>query len=373
MAELFFFLLLLCMVYSYTLFPALLWLMKHFVKHPWKRVPGAAKVSIIISVYNEEKVIQAKIENALALDYPPELLEVVVSSDGSTDSTNDIVGRFADSRVVLKRFDRLGKTACLNRVVPQVGGDVVLFTDANSMFPKDLLTHLVANFSDPNVGLVTGWTRYIAPGGGEEVTGLYAKLERYTKYWECLIDSCVGADGAVFAIRKALYQPLGADDINDFVIPLNVIKQKKRVVLDPAVFCREEAVDSDQKAYRRQVRITTRTLWAIRRHLFMLNLARHGYFAFFLWSHKVLRLAAPLFFVLALLMNIALVGHSWFFNMTFAGFMLFLFSGLISLAGLTKNKVASICKFFLITFTAQIAGWVRMAAGIRDTTWTPQR
>jgi cellulose synthase/poly-beta-1,6-N-acetylglucosamine synthase-like glycosyltransferase len=103
---------------------------------------------------------------------------------------------------------RLGKTECLNRVVPEARGDIILFTDANSMFPKDLLTNLTKNFHDPDVGLVTGWTKYVKADGGEEVTGIYAKLEKITKHWESMVSSCVGADGAVFAIRKELYKPV---------------------------------------------------------------------------------------------------------------------------------------------------------------------
>jgi len=273
----------------------------------------------------------------------------------------------------LKRFERLGKTECLNRVVPGANGNIILFTDANSMFPPDLLTQLTRNFSDPDIGLVTGWTKYVMPGGGQEVTGMYAKLEKVTKYWESLIASCVGADGAVFAIRKSLYQPLGADDINDFIIPLNVVRQQRRAVLDPSVFCSEEAADSDRKAYQRQVRITTRTLWAIRRNLTLLSFSKYGFFSFFLLSHKILRLAAPFFFIAALLLNIALMGSVWLFNLTFVCFILFFALGLINRVGLSDNKLASICKFFLITFKAQLIGWFRMAVGIRDKTWTPQR
>ena len=373
MLELFFILSVLLTVYSYALFPLLLWTLKWFMHRPWQKASHPLSVSIIISVYNEERVIKAKLQNAIALKYPPEQLEIIVCSDGSTDQTHAFVESFADPRIVLRRFERLGKTECLNRVMPNTRGDIILFTDANSMFPSDLLNQLVTNFADRDVGLVTGWTKYMSPGGGEEVTGLYAKLEKYTKYWESLISSCVGADGAIFAIRKELYQPLRTDDINDFIIPLHVIQQGKRVVLDPDVFCQEDAADSDQKAFRRQIRITTRTLWAIRRHLYFLNFSKYKLFAFFLLSHKVLRLATPFFFAVAFFLNFPLLGVSWFFNLTFAGYLIFFALGLTGLTGLFHNKIASICKFFLITFNAQLLGWLRMAIGIHDKTWTPQR
>jgi cellulose synthase/poly-beta-1,6-N-acetylglucosamine synthase-like glycosyltransferase len=368
-----FFLLLLLTIYSYAIYPSLLWVMQRIVSRPWKRKVQTPSITIIISVYNEAQVIRAKVQNALDLIYPDELLEVIVNSDGSTDCTPDIVREIDDPRVVLKCFERLGKTECLNRVVPQAKGDIVLFTDANAIFPPDLLLHVAANFVDPEVGLVTGWTRYVKPGGGEELTGLYAKLERDTKYWESRIASCVGADGAVFAIRKVLYQPLGADDINDFIIPLNVVGKGYRVLLDPEVFCREEAADSDQKAFRRQVRITTRTLWALRRKHEFLNFRKHGFFAFFLLSHKVLRLSAPIFFLLAFLLNMALLCSELIFSLPLAGFVLFFVLGSLHAIGLTENHVAAVCKFLLLTFGAQLLGWARMAVGVRDKLWTPQR
>jgi cellulose synthase/poly-beta-1,6-N-acetylglucosamine synthase-like glycosyltransferase len=371
--EIAFFILLLLAVYSYMVFPPLSWVLQIFLRRPWGNGPHQLSVSMIISVYNEASVIREKIENALSLEYPEELLEIIISSDGSTDKTHDIVLRFNDPRVVLKRFERVGKTECLNRVVPEAKGDIILFTDANSMFPPDLLNQVSSNFVDPDVGLVTGWTKYVKAGGGEDVTGIYAKLEKITKHWESLVCSCVGADGAVFAIRKSLYRPLDAGDINDFIIPLNVVAQKKRVVLDPMAYCLEEATEDEKKAFRRQVRITTRTLWAIRCNLGFLNFREFGVFSFFLLSHKVLRLAAPFFLLLASALNIVLVRHSWIYSITLAGFVLFIGIGSLGFLGLVKGSAASICKFFLITLSAQFVGWLRMAAGIKDTTWTPKR
>lgn len=371
--EITFVIFLLLTIYSYALYPPLLWVLQVFLRRPWAKGSMQHPVSMIVSVYNEESVIQEKIENALSLKYPAELLEIIISSDGSTDKTHEIVSRYDDPRVVLKRFERVGKTECLNRVVPEAKGDIVLFTDANAMFPPDLLEQVSGNFVDPDVGLVTGWTKYLKAGGGEDVTGAYSKLEKITKRWESLVCSCVGADGAVFAIRKSLFRPLDVGDINDFIIPLNVVGQGKRVVLDPEVYCREEAADDEEKAYGRQVRITTRTLWAIRRNLGFLNFREFGVFSFFLLSHKVLRLAAPFFFILAFVLNIFLVGQSWVYGITFTCFVLFLGIGFLGLFGFVKGSVASICKFFLLTLSAQFVGWMRMAAGIKDTTWTPMR
>ncbi len=368
-----FFIFLLLSVYSYAFFPLLLWILKGVLARPWKQGPAIYSVSIIISVHNEEKVIQAKIENALALDYPGDLLEIIVSSDGSTDNTHEIASRFKDSGVIVKTFDRLGKTECLNRTIGHAKGEIILFTDANSIFPPDLLKNIAGNFVDPDIGLVTGWTKYLKADGGQDVTGIYAKLEKTIKYCESLIDSCVGADGAVFAIRKSLYKPLDVNDINDFIIPLHVIRQKKRVVLDPRVFCYELAAENGQKAYSRQVRITTRTLRAIRCNLHFLNLRNYGFFSFFFLSHKILRLSVPFFLLFAFFLGFILLGQALLYDVIFVGFLLFFGIGFLGLSGVMNGRLASVCKYFLITFTAQFIGWVRMIAGIKDTTWSTER
>ena len=197
------------------------------------------------------------------LEYPRQLLEIVVISDGSTDRTNEIVQSYADRGVQLRVFEgRIGKTACLNRVVPEANGDVIVFSDANALYEKDAVRDLAANFSDPTIGFVTGSTRYaVMPGAGEAATvGLYAALEQFTKKAESRIGSCVGADGAIFAIRKHLYPPLGEADINDLVIPLTIVRRGYRGVLEPAAFCIEPTAGDARGEFRRQVRITSRSL-----------------------------------------------------------------------------------------------------------------
>jgi cellulose synthase/poly-beta-1,6-N-acetylglucosamine synthase-like glycosyltransferase len=369
-----FFIFLFLSVYPYGIYPVVVYVLSKLFNHLWPKVDIIPRITILISVYNEEKVIEEKVRNALLLEYPEELLEIIVVSDGSNDRTNEIVSRFKDSRLTLKAFsERSGKTACLNRVVPKAKGDIVLFTDANSIFPLDIISKLVRNFSDENVGLVTGWTRYIEPGKGEEVTGIYSKLEKLTKYWESLVSSCVGADGAIFAIRKDLYKPLQDQDINDFVIPLHIISHGKRVVLDPDVYCFEESLKGGGDEFRRQARITNRTLRALRRNAEFLNPFSHGYFSFFLLSHKLLRFLVPFFLVGTFLFNLLLLRVSPIYTALIFIQVCFLTLGLTNLAVKTGGRLTGLCKFFLITLSAQFIGWTRMFRGISDTLWTPQR
>lgn len=374
MLELSFYLLLLLCLYPYLLYPAVVVIWSTLAGGEYRSGDCRPHISIIISVYNEETVIRDKIDNTLQLIYPEHLLEILVVSDGSTDRTNEIAESFGSSRVTLKAFPgRQGKTACLNRIIPEARGDIIVFTDANSMFPPDLLRKLSANFADDAIGLVTGWTKYRKPGGTEETVGLYGRLEMITKQAESRISSCVGADGAVFAMRKNLYLPLKESDINDFVIPLQVIAQGKRVVLNPAVYCIEQPGDNEAKEYRRQVRITTRTLGAIGRNRQFLNPLRYGSFSFFLLSHKVIRFLVPFTFA-GLLITAVLLSST---SLLYAGFataqLIFIGIGTAGLSKLFTGRLPQLCSVFLLTIAAQLVGWARWTSGKTDVMWKPVR
>lgn len=365
---------LLLLVYSYLIYPGVLFVLSRILRRMWKRKDVEPYVSVVISAYNEEGVIREKVHNTLSLDYPTHKLEVIVSSDGSTDRTNEIVSGIEDPRLNFLAFpQRSGKTACLNRIVPAAKGEIVVFTDANSVLPPLVLRRIVRNFADSAVGLVTGWTKYRSPSGEEVPTGGYARYEKALKIMESAGGSCVGADGAVFAIRKSLYRPLRDDDINDFVIPLDVIRQEQRVVLDPDVFCFEEASEGAGNEFQRQVRITTRTLWAIRRNRDMLNPCKCGLFSFYLLSHKVMRFLSPYFFISTYLTNMALLGGRGVFRLIFLGENLFLAGALGGFADGSGNPVLRLCRMLLVTFAAQGLAWIRMLAGLTDTMWSPRR
>ena len=361
-------------VYPYIIYPLVVVAWSRVGGRSWVQGEECPRISLLISVYNEAGVIRQKLDNALALDYPADRLEIVVVSDGSTDATNEIVSCFDDSRVVLKAYDRAGKTACLNRAVGELTGDIVVCTDANSMFPPQALTRIARNFADEQVGLVTGWTRYRRPGSEEEeAPGLYARLEKMTKEGESLVSSCVGADGAIFALRRPLYRRLEEYDINDFVIPLHVLEQGRRVVLDADVFCLEEPSEEAGKEFRRQARMTNRTLGAIRRNAHFLNPFQHGSFAFFLLSHKVLRFMTPLFALGALLTSVLLLATAGVYVLLFVLIMLLMIAGLVGLLGWAHSRIIDLCATFLLTNAGQVVGWFRFLTGRADTMWTPQR
>ena len=361
-------------IYPYLIYPLLVVVWSKVGGRPWGQGAGLPRISIIISVYNEEGVICQKLKNALALDYPKDRFEIVVVSDGSTDATDAIVSSFDDCRIVFKAYERAGKTTCINRALSELTADIVVFTDANSMFPPQALTKIARNFVDEQVGLVTGWTKYRRSGcEEEEASGVYARLEKLTKEGESSISSCVGADGAIFAIRRELYRRLEEYDINDFVIPLHVLGQGRRVVLDTDVYCLEEPSEGISKEFRRQARMTNRTLGAIWRNVRFLNPFQYGSFAFFLLSHKVLRFMTPLFAVGTWLISLLLLTTALKYLLIFVLVMMFLFAGLIGLKGWGHSRIIDLCATFLLTNAGQVVGWFRFLTGRSDTIWTPQR
>ena len=380
--EMLFWVSLFVVVYSYAGYPALLWLGSRFIK----RETGAGvmgqegslpPVTLIISAYNEEKVIGDKIANALSLEYPKELIEIVVVSDGSSDRTTEIVSESAERGVLLRHYEgRIGKTACLNRAVPLATGRIIVFSDANSNYDTSAVKALVRPFQDGTVGFVTGWTRY---GASEDMTsagslGFYSMLEFVTKDLESSIGSCVGADGAIFAIRKELYMPLKDHDINDFVIPLTINQQGYRGVLEKKAFCFEKDAGGTKEEFHRQVRITNRTIRAIINHRQLLNPFRFGLFSIELFSHKLCRFLVPIFMIVLLASNLLLAPRSGFYLLALIGQMLFYggagTSAIIPKGGMLFRLTKAANTFVVVNF-AMLLAWVKYLQGQKYTTWSP--
>jgi len=374
---------LLAIPYAYIGYPAVLWLLVRFGV-PGKRSDAGQgthlpSVTIIISAFNEEKVIGEKVENTISLDYPRELLEIVIASDGSTDRTCEIVSEYASNGVVLRRHNgRIGKTACLNRTVPLATGSIVVFTDANSTYEKGALRALLRPFEDSTMGFVTGWTRY---GSGEgmpaaDALGTYSKLELMTKELESRLGSCIGADGAIFAIRKELYLPLNDYDINDLVLPLSINQQGYRGVLQPEAVCFEKDAGSPKGEFHRQVRITSRAIRAIVNYRQLLNPFRFGFLSFELFSHKVCKFLAPLFFVALLVSNLILAERGGFFLVALIAQGIFYVAAgaaaFVSNTGLL-SRMADTARTLVVVNAAIALAWVKYFQGETYTTWSPTK
>jgi cellulose synthase/poly-beta-1,6-N-acetylglucosamine synthase-like glycosyltransferase len=369
---------LLAIAYAYVGYPAVLWLLARFRPPAAKHRAAERSVTLIVSAFNEERVIGEKIENALSLDYPQALLEIVVVSDGSSDRTCEIVRGFAHRGVVLRHYEgRIGKTACLNRALPMATGSIVVFSDANSAYERGALRALVRPFEDPSVGFVTGWTRYGGEDGAASASlGIYSRLELVTKALESRLASCIGADGAIFAIRKELYTPLKDYDINDLVIPLSINRQGSRGILEREAVCVEKDAGGAKGEFQRQVRITNRTLRAIMNYRELLNPVRFGWVSFELFSHKLCRFLVPPFLIAALASNLLLAESGGFFLATLIAQGVFYAAAgaapLLSNNGLLTH-LAETARSFVVVNAAIAVAWIKYFEGETYTTWSPTK
>ncbi len=365
--------------YAYAGYPVLVWILARFISDKHKKNDGSQlpMVTFFISAYNEESIIEEKIVNSLTFSYPKDLLEIIVISDGSDDRTNEIVEQYAGKGVVLKYYaGRIGKTACLNKTVPTARGEVIVFSDANSMYERDAVRNLVENFADDTIGFVTGYTRYsIDPNDGTSTSvGIYSKIEKFTKKAESAVGSCVGADGAIFAIRKSLYWPLRDADINDFVVPLNIVQQGFRGILEEDAFCTENTARDPQSEVKRQIRITNRTIRAIFNNMALLNPFAYGMFSFELLSHKVVKFISPFFALVLVFCTLILVNSGTVYRLfLLALVIIFLVArlGYGSRRFHALSRLSSVCRTFITMNLAILGGWLQFLKGETYTTWSP--
>ncbi|MFW6335034.1 MAG: glycosyltransferase family 2 protein [Desulfosalsimonas sp.] len=373
-----FFLSILVIIYVYAGYPAAVFILGVIRRRRVNKAPFEPFVTVLIAAYNEKDGIADTVSNKLARQYPAERMEVLVVSDGSTDGTDEIVRGFTDPRVKLLRQEpRAGKTSALNMAVPECRGEVIVFSDANSIYAPDAISRLVSNFSDPKVGYATGSMVYTNPDGSPIGDGctLYMKYENALRRAETRIGSIVGVDGGIDAVRKELYQPMDPDQIPDFVLPLKVVEQGYRVVYEPDAILREPSLNEAEDEYRMRVRVSLRSLWALfemRRLLF----GADPVFAWQLWSHKVLRYLCFIFLVSALLSNLMLLGTGLFYQFTFLCQGL-CYAAALSAPALRRNRAASslvaIPRYFFLLNLASAHAFAKFLMGKKQVLWTPRK
>jgi len=298
-------------VAAYVGYPFLLTALSRVWHRPVAKAPFSPRVSVLIAAHNEEASIEATVRNKLELDYPAGLREVIVVSDGSEDGTDNIVRRFEGQGVrLLVQNPRQGKTAALNWAVREATGEILVFSDANSMYRPDALKAIAANFADPKVGYVTGRMIYVDDTGSVIGDGCsaYMKYENKLRDLETRVGSVVGVDGGVDAVRKSLFEPMRPELLPDFVLPLNVVDKGFRVVYEPEAVLMEHSLTNASDEWRMRVRVILRSyhaLWFMRR---LFNPFRSGLFAFQLFFHKLLRYLVGVLQITAFVSNAALVG-----------------------------------------------------------------
>ncbi len=361
---------------TYLGYPLSLMLISRFSKGSKTDESYYLLISVIIPVYNEEKIIEEKIKNSLSLAYPRDKLEIIIASDGSTDNTKRIVQRYKERGIIFFDLPRSGKLATLNQVIPKAKGEILVLTDASAMFAEDALQKLVRHFADDSVGVVTGVERIKKERksviGISE--GIYWDYETKLKEWEGKIFSTVGANGPLYAIRRELFPtiPSHLNLCDDMTISLSAVQNGKRIILEPEAIAFEEASLTLKEEWRRKIRIATRAWQALFYHKNLL-IPFKSPIALPLLFHKVFRwLALPLmvallisnFFIGGVLYNIFLLLQISFHTLSIIGLVL-----------LWHNiKIASIISFlsyFLVTNVAQVIGLYNSIFNKGKPIWQP--
>ncbi len=376
-----FWLTLAALVYVYAGFPLLVVTVGRLRRQEVKKKPITPAMSLIIAAYNEEKSIGARLENALALDYPTKALEMIVVSDGSTDQTAAIVEGYADRGVRLLRLPRSGKIPALNAGVTHATGEVLVFSDANSMYHRQALRKLARNFADPEVGGVAGNTAYTIPEESESSSrgeDLYWNYDTWLKELESQSGSVVSAHGGMYAIRRELYQPIPDPAVtDDFAISTAVIEQGKRLVFESEALSYEAAVPEAGREFRRRTRLMTRGLRGLLLRKRLLNPFRYGFYSLVLFSHKVLRRLLPVALLILLASSAALSRSGTLYLVATAGQVAF-----YSVAGIGyllrrtrfgQQKYLYIPFFYCMANAAALVAVAKLIRGERIAQWQPQR
>ena len=360
-------------VYVYAGYPILLAVLRRVAKHPVAKRPIEPTVSLLVAAYNEADVIEAKIRNAIELDYPADRLQIAIACDGPNDGTTAIAQRVAAQigggrvRVFAYPVNR-GKLHALNDTIPQLTGDIVAFSDASSMLAPDAMRLLVANFADENVGAASGVYRVLR--GDEAALGkqedFYWKYETYLKLAEADVGSILGCHGSLYAIRRALYPFPKPGTINDdYVIPMRILSRGYRVAYEPAAVAYEEA--HEMGGFSRRVRIMTGNFEQLREMKALIRPLRPGPLFFFL-SHKAGRLVVPIAMLAMLGANLFLLDRPFYralFALQLAFYALVLLGALVRL----KPKALRLPYYFCMINAAAFLGMYHALRGGRTLAW----
>ncbi len=372
-------------LYTYLGYPLLLSLLTRVRPYCTNLTPHypLPSVSLIIAAYNEADVIAEKITNCRALDYPSHKLEIIIGSDGSTDQTVTKIRAELEQDHSHPAFylfaypDRVGKAGTLNRLISHAHGEILVFSDANSIYDSNAIRALVKHFVDARVGAVCGELVLKNPnaniGGAGE--GLYWRYEKFIKRLEGQLGILVAVNGAIYAIRRSLFTPLPTHKaiMDDFLTALRVLEQDYRVVYEPQARAVEYTAPDIAGEFRRKIRIGAANFNILSEIKGLLHL-RHGLTALALWSHKIIRWSVPFLMIILLLTNctLAIIDKCWLWKLLCGGQGLFYLS---AVAGYLLNQHNLSLKPFDLTyyfFTANLGlliGFVRSITHTQHPAW----
>ena len=377
-AEFLFWFALCALIYIYVGYPLLLVIVGSLSRRSRAKLNCTPRLSFLIAAYNEELRIHKKIEDTLALDYPAELMEILVLSDGSTDRTDAIVESFANPRVRLLRIEgRKGKTNAQNEGVSKASGDVLVFSDATTVYHRQALRFLATNYSDLSVGAVSGRYQYFDPAGSSP-TGLgsvaFWNYENFIKTAQSRIRTITGCCGCIYSVRRAAYNVLSPDIISDLVQPLHVIRKGYRVVFEDRALAFEETTQSTSEEFSMRVRVVTRGIRGMLSVPDLLKPWLYPWVSLQLWSHKVLRWLVPFFLIILLSSNFALWNHHEY-RLFFSAQIFFYFLSCLSvwLPIHRKWRLLGIPLYFCTLNAAALVSVIEVLRGKKYTTWRTVR
>jgi len=383
MTRIAFWLALATIAYTYVGFPLLVLIRAALRPRPIRaasEATGEPSVSIVLAAHNEAGAIAARLDNLLALDYPADRIETIVASDGSDDSTVEIARRYSGRGVRVLDLGRVGKAEALNTAVATANGEIVVFTDANTTFEPSALRALVRPFADPEVGGTAGDQRYLPASGAIDAGAgerSYWDFDRRVKLAESAAGSTVAATGAIYAIRRELFEPVITGVTDDFITSTAVVAQGRRLVFVPDATAWEPVAGSNRLEYGRKVRIMSRGLRGVAARRALLDPRRTGFYAVQLASHKVLRrlMAVPLLVLAGA--SVLLAASAPFYLLAALGAAALTGLGAVGLAAprsrLGRHRLAALAAFFLLVNVASLHALWNLLSGRRIERWEPRR
>jgi cellulose synthase/poly-beta-1,6-N-acetylglucosamine synthase-like glycosyltransferase len=363
-------------IYTYAGYPILVWILSCLRAREVRGANIAPRVSIVIACHNEQDNIERRIRNLLACDYPSELMEIVIVSDGSTDFTAEVARRYAKDHVNLLAYEsQKGKATALNVGVEIAKGEIIVFADARQSFEPAAIKQLVANFADSDVGAVSG--ELLLDGGGDssvgEGIGLYWTYEKWIRKSESRAGSAIGATGAIYAIRRALWRPLPENTIlDDVYTPMGIALAGHRVVFEEKARAHDITTDSSRREFARKVRTLTGNYQLCQ--LMPRLLVPNNLLLFQFYSHKLMRLVSPIFFLLLFGTNLTIAvstsSAAQLFYQVFFGAQLIFYIGVLAGGYLLKrNRKVRLLNFayvFSLMNAAALVGLIYFVLGKRN-------
>jgi glycosyl transferase family 2 len=356
--------------YAWAGYPLLLMALASITNRRVVKQRMTPPVTFIITAYNEEQRLRAKIENTLAQDYPASRFEVIVASDCSTDRTDDIAREYGGVRLV-RASERRGKEAAQQLALEAASGEIIVFSDVATALSPAAVSSIVANFADPTVGCVSSIDRFVDAQGRVSGEGAYVRYEMWLRRLETRVHSLVGLSGSFFAARRDVCRAWSADRQSDFSTALNAVALGLRAVLDPETAGYYCNISDEGREAGRKTRTVVRGLAVLARNVRMLNPFRYGLFAWELASHKLCRWLVPMAMIAAAAANVLLLSRSPVYAATFGAQLAFYAAA--ALGAWTGAPALRIPAFLVLSHAAILIAWCRFARGERMTCWTPSR